>query len=187
MMRALSNLYRQARAFSGASEHRKWLDLPRWLVRRPLIGVGIGASEMAETFSNRVDYRLKLLAQSKVASMVGCDFCLDISSSLAHHAKVPTAQLLDLPRFEDSNAFDEADRLVLRFAALLSKTPAQPVPAQLRQDLIDRFGKAGFVELAAAIAHEHQRTRLYLGLGIRPATFAPSGACLINPEATVGD
>lgn len=176
-MRVLRNIWQQVRVVARAKGD--WMEFPRWLIRRPLIAAGIGASEMAETLSARVDYELKLLAQSMVASMVGCEFCLDVSAALAQTAHVDRDKLLDLHRFEQSSAFDETERLVLRLTTLLTETPVHPVPSELRDELIRRLGKAGFVEISAAIAHEHQRTRLYLALGIRPAKFAPDDACRI--------
>ena len=57
----------------------------------------------------------------------------------------------------------------------------RPVFLQLRDALVSRLGKAAYLEVAAAIAHEHERTRLYLALGIRPAKFAAAQACRIPP------
>jgi AhpD family alkylhydroperoxidase len=176
-MSALQNIGRQMRVLLRARERR--LDLPRWLVRRPILAAGIAAAEAAETLSGRADYGLKLLAQSRVAAMVGCEFCLDIGAALAEQAGVSEQKLLDLHRFETSVAFDETERLVLRLATALTELPAH-VPAGLREELIDLLGKAAYLELASAIAHEHERTRLYLALGIRPAKFAAEGTCRIS-------
>lgn len=179
-MRWLRRVRGQLRVVARARENR--LDLPRWLVRCPLIAVGVGAAEAAETFSNRVDYRLKLLAQQRVAAMVGCHFCLDIGAALAQETGLTERQVLELNDFEESDAFDETEKLVLRFATVLTQLPIR-VPDGLREELVRRLGKAGTLELAAAIAHEHERTVLYLALGIRPARFAPDGACQVRPVA----
>jgi AhpD family alkylhydroperoxidase len=175
-MGLLHDLAVKARVVAGWREHR--LDLPRWLVRRPLLAFGIVSSEIAEAFSGRLDERLKLLAQCRVASIVGCDFCLDIQAALAQGSGLTDRQLLELAAFETSDAFTEDERLVLRFATVLSELPVGDTAA-LRESLVSRFGKAAVVELAAAIAHEHARTRLNLGLGVRPGRFAPDGACRI--------
>jgi AhpD family alkylhydroperoxidase len=169
-------MWGQVRVGLRARENR--LDLPRWLARRPVLAIGIGAAEAAEMLSNKIDYRLKLLAQQRVAAMVGCEFCLDIGAALAQPAGLTERELLELNDFEISAVFDELDKLVLRFATALTEVPVR-VPEGLRAELVERLGKAGLLELAAAIAHEHERTRLYLGLGIRPARFAPEGACRV--------
>lgn len=177
-VRVLKNIGGQVRVMSRWRENR--LDLPRWLARRPLLAIGIGAGEIAESLSNRMEHRLKLLAQCRVASIVGCEFCLDIGAALAQHSEITERHLLELDDFETSDAFNDDERLVLRFATALSERPV-PDLTDLRDDLAVRFGKAALVELAAAIAHEHERTRFYLALGIRPGRFAPDGACRIPP------
>ncbi len=53
---------------------RKRLDLVSWLVRRPQILAGIGAYEGALFVANRAEDRLKLLAQLRVSSLIGCPF-----------------------------------------------------------------------------------------------------------------
>lgn len=53
---------------------RKRLDILGWMVRRPQILAGIGAYEGALLTSNRADDRLKLLAQLRVSSLIGCPF-----------------------------------------------------------------------------------------------------------------
>lgn len=117
--------------------------------------------------------------------MVGCEFCLDIGAALAQQSSLSERQLLELNQFETSDAFDDDERLVLRFATALSEVPVLE-PWEMRDALITRHGKTAVLELAAAIAHEHERTRLYLALGIRPGRFAPDGACPIpvaSPKA----
>lgn len=177
MVQAVRNVARFVRLLASSRENR--MDLPRWLIRRPAILMGVAAGETAEMFSTRVDGRLKLLAQFRVASIVGCEFCLDVGAALARYEELDERQLLELHDFERSDAFNQDERMVLRFATGLSEVPAR-VPQDLREALLRRFTKAQLVELAAAIAHEHERTRLYLALGVRPARFAPDDACRVR-------
>jgi hypothetical protein len=60
------------RVLPRASRHR--LDLVGWMGRRPQLLAGIGAYEGALLASNRADDRLKLLAQLRVSSLIGCPF-----------------------------------------------------------------------------------------------------------------
>jgi AhpD family alkylhydroperoxidase len=175
-MRRLREVRTQIRAIAGWREHRT--DLMRWLWRRPVLALGIAAAEAAETLSKKVDARFKLLAQLRVAALVGCEFCLDIGTALAAHSDLTERQLLELNAFEESDAFSADEKLVLRYATALSRLPSVVEPG-LRDRLVERFGKSGLTELTAAIAHEHERTRLYVGLGVRPGRFAPDGACRI--------
>src|SRR5690349_6227865 len=69
-----------------------------------------GGFEMAFERANLVDVRLKELAGCKVASLIGCRFCIDIGSALAHGHGVSEAKLLALPFFETSNEFTPLER-----------------------------------------------------------------------------
>ncbi len=53
---------------------RKRLDLVERMMRRPLLLAGIGAYEIGLFASNRAEERLKLLAQLRVSSLIGCPF-----------------------------------------------------------------------------------------------------------------
>lgn len=50
------------------------VDLVGWMYRRPQILASIGAYEGALFVSNRAEDRLKLLAQLRVSSLIGCPF-----------------------------------------------------------------------------------------------------------------
>jgi alkylhydroperoxidase family enzyme len=69
---------------------------------------------------------------------------------------VTEAQLMELPVFEESDAFTALEKLVLRFTVALTKTPVDVSDAlfdELRQHLDD----AQLVELSATIAWENFR------------------------------
>ncbi len=53
---------------------RKRLDLGERMIRRPQLLAGIGAYEVGLFSSNRAEERLKLLAQLRVSSLIGCPF-----------------------------------------------------------------------------------------------------------------
>lgn len=53
---------------------RNRTDLVRWMWRRPQILAGIGGYEAGLLASNRADNRLKLLAQLRTSSLIGCPF-----------------------------------------------------------------------------------------------------------------
>ena len=53
---------------------RNRTDAVRWLIRRPLLLGAIGSYETALLLSSKAQTRLKLLAQLKADSLVGCPF-----------------------------------------------------------------------------------------------------------------
>lgn len=70
--------YRETRRRVG-----RVIEPMRVLARRPLLLAGNGAMELAFERSHAADEHVKELATLKVASLVGCEFCLDIGSMLA--------------------------------------------------------------------------------------------------------
>lgn len=177
-MRTLRRIWSHLRVLAKAKRNRT--DLLRWLGRRPQLLVALGVYETALLMANRAPSHYKLLATSKAAAMVNCEFCPDIGAALGHAEGLSERQLLDLPRYRESDAYDDVEKLVIEFAEAMSRTPAV-VPDDLRERLLQHFTRGRLAEIAAEIAWEHQRARLNQALGVRPAGFADGTVCLI-PE-----
>lgn len=71
-MRTLRKMIAYARVLPRARRNR--LDAMRYLIRRPALLGAVAAYEGAVLFSNRVDGRVKALAQVKTSSLIGCPF-----------------------------------------------------------------------------------------------------------------
>lgn len=80
-------------------------------------------------------------------------------------------QLQELPRYADSAAFSELERLVLDYASAMTATPVH-VPDALFERLRACFAAPQLVELTAAIAWENYRARFDHALGIEAQGFA---------------
>ena len=89
-------------------------------------------------------------------------------------------QLRDLPRYRESEAFSEEERLVVDLAVQMSRIPVE-VPPGLVERLRKRFDEAQLVELAAAIAWENYRARFNRVFRISPVGFCEGGFCAL-PE-----
>ncbi|WP_069163654.1 carboxymuconolactone decarboxylase family protein [Nocardia altamirensis] len=181
-MRALTRIRHYGQAVRQAKRHRS--DLIGWLLRRPQILVSTLVFETALLFANRLDPRLKELAELKTAGLINCEFCLDIGSALAASSGLSEQQLLDLPRYRTSDAYTPIQKLVIAYAEATTATPAVSM-ADLRADLLTHLSRSQLAELAAAIAWENQRARLNQGLGVRPTGMAEGLACALpEPRAT---
>ena len=82
-------------------------------------------------------------------------------------------ELESLADFENSELFDETDRLVLRYATQMSNTPVR-VDDDLFRGLAERFNEKQLVELTAAISFENFRARMNHAFEIGSAGFADS-------------
>ncbi|GAB16711.1 hypothetical protein GOEFS_012_00120 [Gordonia effusa NBRC 100432] len=177
-MRALHRLTAYLKVFSQAKRNR--VDLYGWLIRRPLLLLSTMFYEVAIMFSNRLDPRLKELAELKTAGLINCEFCLDIGSALARTSGITEQQLRDLPVYADSDAYTEQEILVISFAEAMTVTPAIDIEP-IREKLLQQFTKSQVAELAATIAWENQRARHNQGLGVRPTGMSDGAACAL-PE-----
>jgi AhpD family alkylhydroperoxidase len=146
----------------------------------PWILAAYGAYELALERAARVDAKLKLLAASKVATMVGCPFCMDIGTALARKSGIGERQMRELATYRTSDAFSEVEKLVIAYAEEMTKTPVA-VPDELFASLRRWFDDAQIVELTAEIAWENYRARFNDALDLEPADFAEGTVCLL-PE-----
>jgi alkylhydroperoxidase family enzyme len=105
---------------------------------------------------------------------------MDIGSAVGRASGITEAQLMDIPRFEESDAFDEREKLVLRMTVALTKTPVE-ASDELFASLRRHFDDAQLVELSATIAWENFRARFNRGFAIAPQGFSEGAFCVV-PE-----
>ncbi|MEV6428745.1 carboxymuconolactone decarboxylase family protein [Nocardia sp. NPDC051463] len=177
-MKALTQTRHHLKAIRQAKRNRS--DLFGWLVHRPQVLFGTIVYETSLLFANRLDPKLKDLAQLKTAGLVNCEFCLDIGSAIARSSGLNEQQLTDLPRYRTSDAYSDLERLVISFAEAMTSTPAVELD-DLRTALLTQLTKTQVAELATTIAWENERARLNQGLGVRPTGMADGMACAL-PE-----
>jgi AhpD family alkylhydroperoxidase len=146
---------------------------------------GYGIFEWETGRAQSVDQKLKDLAEIKAAALVGCEWCLDIGSAIGAKSGVSAEQLADLPRYRESDHFDDTQKLVLDYATAITATPSV-VEDELFDALRARFDERQLVELTAAIAIENYRARFNWAFGIEPQGFTKGGACALpeRPPAT---
>jgi AhpD family alkylhydroperoxidase len=150
--------------------------------RLPRLLVGYGMLEDATARLHHVPERLKLLAELKAATLTSCEYCIDIGSQIARRAGLSDAQLLALPRYRDSDEFDQLEKLVLDYAVGMSRTPVA-VPDELFAELRRVFDARQLVELTNLIALENMRGRFNMALGFGAAGFSEGMVCAIPEPA----
>ena len=94
---------------------------------------------------------------------------------------ITSSELNEVNQFESSHRFDEADRLVLRYADEMTKTPVD-VPQELFEQLKQKFSDKQLIELTSVIAFENYRARQNHALGIESAEFAEGASCRISTQ-----
>ena len=84
---------------------------------------------------------------------------------MGREAGVSDEQLADIAIFETSQHFDHREKVVLRYAEGMTRTPAE-VSDAVFEDLKTSFTTAQIVELTAAVALENFRARFNCALKI---------------------
>jgi AhpD family alkylhydroperoxidase len=148
----------------------------------PRLLIGYGAMEKAFAGSQRVEQRLKNLAALKTATVVGCEFCIDIGSHEARASGLTDAQLLALPDYADSDLFSPLEKLVLDYAVAMTCTPTS-VDDELFARMREHFDEPQLVELTFAIALENLRARFNWAFDIGPAGFSEGMVCAVPDKA----
>jgi alkylhydroperoxidase family enzyme len=127
---------------------------------------------------NALDPQLRWLAVQAVAGEIGCSWCTDFGFYLGVQEGIDSQKVRNVPRWRESDAYDEKERLVLEFATRATATPAD-VDDELAARLNAAFSDVELVELAAWVALESYRSRFNAGLGLVSQGF--SASCQLVP------
>jgi alkylhydroperoxidase family enzyme len=147
--------------------------------------IAMGAVETAaEKGWNKLDPTLRWLAIEEASTQIGCAWCIDFGYYEGMHDGIDPEKVRQAVHWRESTLFDERERLVLEYAQMATRTPAQ-VSDELAARLHAHFSEAEIVELAAWVALENFRSRFNAGLGLRSEGFAER--CAIPPARAVDD
>src|SRR5215213_2430578 len=149
----------------------------------PGLMLAYGKIEQTTAKQDRIDWRLKVLAELKAATLSHCEYCIDLGSQVARRSGLSDEQLLELPRYRESGLFGELEKLVLDYATGMSRTPVE-VSDALFDRLRGHFDEAQLVELTSAIALENMRGRFNLALGVGAAGFSEGMVCAVPASAS---
>lgn len=138
----------------------------------------------------RVPKALSELAVLRAATLVGCEFCIDIGSEYARRSGLGDEQLLALHDARASGLFDADQLLVIDLATGMTATPGA-VDDELMGRVCERFGDKGAIELVHLIGWENTRARVNVALDIGPEGFSEGKVCAVPaateaPPATAG-
>ena len=134
------------------------------------------AESLTERAATTLPAHLRDLAVVRVATRVGCSWCVDFGTMLAHRAGLDLEHLRraladTVDTAPEDPALDDLERLVLRYADAMTAQPPEVTDA-LVADLDARLGHRGLVELTHLVALENMRARTYRALGILDQGFA---------------
>ena len=103
---------------------------------------------------------------------------MDIGSAVGRRTGVTEQQLQEFHDYETSSAFSPLERVVIRYAIAMSRTPAD-VDDALFQELRGFLEDRQIVELTASIALENYRARFNRAFAIQAEGFSEGAFCAL--------
>jgi AhpD family alkylhydroperoxidase len=155
------------------------LEPVRLWARMPAAFLAMSAMYRAlDRKSSPIEPALRSLVQVRVSQINGCDFCVDLNSSLGLGRGLGDDKLRTLPQSEDSPLFSEREKAALAFAETVTRSDLR-VGEQLIARLRKHFEDQAIVELAALIAYQNMSSKFNAALGV-PA----HGFCALPARAS---
>src|SRR5260370_1447962 len=126
----------------------------------------------------RAAVRNRALGELKAATTTRCEYCIEMGARISRDWGLTDEELLALPNYRTASCFSDVDRLVLDYAAAMSRTPVE-VSDELFNALREHFDVPQMVELTHVVALENLRARFNLALGIGSAGFSEGMGCAV--------
>ncbi|MCX6464853.1 MAG: carboxymuconolactone decarboxylase family protein [Pseudonocardiales bacterium] len=144
---------------------------------RGLFWAGLVAELAYERAARTLPAPLRQLAVYRVATVVGCSWCVDFGTMLQRLDGLDTARLAHVDEYATHPLYTDDERLALAYADAMTALPTTVTDAQVAA-LEAALGRAGLVELTHAIALENMRARSNHALGITDQGF--DAACRVR-------
>jgi alkylhydroperoxidase family enzyme len=170
MRRGMTKLTgRTAAHGSGIEPVEVWAHQPRMLS-------GMGKFQQAVRKGRTVDERIKYLVELKGAQMIGCEYCVDLSSQICRNSGFSDDELLALPRYRQSDLFTEREKLALDYTVGVMRTPVE-VGDELFARMKEHFSDEQLVEITALLTVVNL-DRFNAAFGIGSAGFSEGMVCV---------
>ena len=131
--------------------------------------------------ARRLPASLRDLAVYRVATQVGCSWCVDFGTMLARLQGLDLDKLTAIDSYPTSPRFTELECAVLAYADAMTAQPPR-----VEDDMVARLdrelGHDGLVELTFVIAVENMRARCFHALGITDQGFSSGDVCAVPPS-----
>lgn len=139
-----------------------------------------GKLEQAESKLDVLSPRHRALAELKSATVVRCEYCIDLGSQIARQWGITDEELLAMANYRDAPCFSDVDKLILEYATAISRTPVE-VSDELFEALRAHFDTAQLVGLTHVITLGNLRARFNIALDIGSSGFSGDRVCAL-PE-----
>jgi AhpD family alkylhydroperoxidase len=128
--------------------------------------------------SKKLPANVRELAVYRVATRIGCSWCVDFGTMLQKHEGLDIERLKKIDDYATSPAFSRQERLAIAYADAISADQVTVTDEQVAE-LEREFGREGVLELTYQIALENSRARMNSALGIVDQGFTSGDACRV--------
>lgn len=151
------------------------------LLQHPRLAAAAMLGELAgERAVGHLPASLRDLVVYRVATTVGCSWCVDFGTMLMRDAGLDVERLRIIEQYPTSEAFSPLERRALAYADAMTAQPMTVTDAMVAE-LDAELGHPDMVELTYVIALENHRSRFNHALGITDQGFTSGEACRV-PE-----
>ncbi|WP_328617781.1 carboxymuconolactone decarboxylase family protein [Amycolatopsis sp. NBC_00355] len=128
--------------------------------------------------SKKLPANVRELAVYRVATRIGCSWCVDFGTMLQKHDGLDIERLKKIDDYATSPAFSPRERLAIAYADAMSAETVTVTDEQVAE-LEREFGRAGVIELTYQIGLENSRARMNSALGVVDQGFTSGDACRV--------
>jgi alkylhydroperoxidase family enzyme len=144
---------------------------------QPKVMTGMGRFQGAVRKADTVDERLKYLVELKGAQMIGCEYCVDLGSQICRNSGFSDDELLDIPRYRQSELFTEREKVALDYTVAVMRTPVE-VTDELFARMKEHFSNEQIVEITALLTAVNL-DRFNAAFGVGSAGFSEGMVCVL--------
>lgn len=153
------------------------------LMHHPGAAAANAVAELAaERALHHLPASLRQLVTYRVATTVGCSWCVDFGTMLMRHGGLDVDRLREMDSYPHSPLFTDLERRALGYADAMTAQP-MTVTDETVAALEAELGPRGVVELTYVIALENHRARFNHALGITDQGFTSGDACRVPVPA----
>jgi AhpD family alkylhydroperoxidase len=129
-----------------------------------------------ERAARRLDPALRDIVVHRVATVVGCSWCVDFGTMLALHDGLSVQRHRELGRYRESAAFSADEKVALEYTDAMTAQP-MTVTDELVERVRAHFDDAELFELTYLVSLENLRTRTNHALGLTAQGYTSGDAC----------
>lgn len=133
---------------------------------------------MLERASTTLPANVRELAVYWTARQIGCSWCVDFGAMLMRLDGLDLLRLKDIDDYATSPSFSDDERAAIAYAAAMTTDPHTVTDEQV-EDLRERFGDKGVMELTYQVGVENMRARMNAALDITEQGFSSGDACRV--------